>query len=90
MKTKVIAVSLMLTFTSCALFAQEKTDSIPKDNSPQTDTTTRKDTTISIRTTNANPNNGKILKENSNWNSPVKEETVFVIFPAKENEETTA
>lgn len=77
----------MLTFTSCALFAQSKKDTIPKNNPPRTDTiSTKKDTISALRNININPNNGIILKENSKRINPLKNETVYAIIPAKENE----
>lgn len=43
MKTKTMAVSLMLTFFSCSLFAQNQTDTVPQ-TTPKTDTVPRTDT----------------------------------------------
>ena len=43
MKTKTMAVSLVLTFFSCSLFAQNQTDTVPTpttDSVPKTDTAT--------------------------------------------------
>lgn len=91
MKKKAMAISLMLTFTSCVLFAQEKTDTIPKDH-PKTDTiSTKKDTTINaIRISNINPNSITVVIGNPIWNNAVKGETVYAIFPTKENDEISA
>jgi hypothetical protein len=88
MKTRAVAFSLMLTFTGCALFAQtEKKDTIPQDKTPKTDTvTTKKDTTISLNIINENLESGKSFKENSKGISSLKNEPVYAIVPAKENE----
>ena len=87
MKTKAMAMSLMLTFASCALFAQSKTDSIPKDSTPKTDTTKNNTSANTLKSNDASSIFGS-LNENSNWKSPAKDETVYAIFPAKENSKT--
>jgi len=90
MKTKVVAVSLMLTFTSCAVFAQTDTTQ-NKDSIPTTDSIPKKDSTVSLNTLNfsevnsngivstSSENNTGILSEKSNL-SVLKDEMVY-IFP---------
>ena len=73
MKTKTIAVSLMLTFTSCALFAQS-TDTIPT----KTDTT-KKDTVALLSNARMNATLKNISKENAEI---VNGQTVYAL-PAK-------
>lgn len=73
MKTKTIVVSLMLTFTSGALFAQN-TDTIPK----KTDTT-KKDTVSLMNNVRTN----SILKTISNDNPQMMQEQTVYALPAK-------
>lgn len=73
MKTKTIAVSLMLTFTTGALFAQS-TDTIPK----KTDTT-KKDTTALLNNIRAN----SLLKTISKDNAEIMHEQTVYALPAK-------
>ncbi len=69
MKTKTVAVSLMLTFTSCALFAQ--TDTLPKkDSIPKTDSIPKKKSSVTI-----NPNVNENLTA-FNFSTIVKNDTV--------------
>jgi len=52
MKTKTMAVSLMLTFFSCSLFAQNQTDTVPQtprtDSVPKTDTAKTDTSKVSV------------------------------------------
>ena len=90
MKNKAMSLTLMLTFSACALFAKSssenfeannmlKTDTIPTDSIPKNDSIPKTDT-VSLRNMN-NP----LLKDNLNVKtsqSYLKNETAFAILPA--------
>lgn len=88
MKTKTMAMSMMLTFFSCALFAQNQTDTVPQttpgtDSIPRTDTAstdTARATTFVIQHQN--------LKSIAQNNSGLTDQIVYATFPAKEDEIT--
>lgn len=92
MKTKTMALSLMLTFASCALFAQTNTDSIPNDN-PKTDSIpqekTQKDSmptasaTFDIMQKTNLSNYLKTTPADEQW---MKNEAVYSFIPAKETD----
>jgi hypothetical protein len=87
MKTKTMAVSLMLTFFSCSLFAQNQTDTVPQtnptDSVPKTDTVRTDTSSVS-----AFINKIKETKSVSQSNRAFTDAIVYATFPAKENEET--
>lgn len=82
MKTKTMAFSLMLTFVSCALFAQNNTDTIPKDTTqPKKDTmSTAKASFQMIQKTNL----VTFLKDNTADDQWMKNENVYSFIPSKE------
>ena len=89
MKTKTMAVSLMLTFFSCSLFAQNQTDTVPQtnptDSVPKTDTVRTDTSSVSIFI-----NKAKEAKSVSQSNRAFTDAIVYATFPAKENEETVS
>lgn len=82
MKTKTLAISLMLTFTTGALFAQSKTDTIPqrKDTTQKKDTVSSANAAIGIKTRS---NVATISKINSGCTDPMKNQTVYVTLTQK-------
>ena len=96
MKTRTMALSLMLTFASCALFASNgiqnetrfnsvttdtiPTDTIPKDSIPKTDTSHAANTSGNLQ---VNPKN--VLKDNSGVIDLMKAQTVYANLPSKES-----
>lgn len=82
-----MAVSLMLTFFSCSLFAQNQTDTVPQTN--PTDSVPKTDT---VRTDTSNVSAFKAgikeVKSVSQSNRAFTDAIVYATFPAKENEET--
>ena len=89
MKTKTMAVSLMLTFFSCSLFAQNQTDTVPPtnptDSVPKTDTVRTDTSSVSLFI-----NKAKEAKSVSQSNRAFTDAIVYATFPAKENEETVS
>ena len=91
MKTKTVAISLMLTFTTCALFAQ--TDTIPKkDTIPnKKDTIHKTDGTASL---NRNVKENSTVKSIANYEKgladPMYRQTVFATLPGLEDYRTTS
>jgi hypothetical protein len=82
MKTRTIAFSLMLTFASCAVFANDPsygsykmdkvaTDTIPKDTIPP-----KKDTTSMVKTVQVKTNSN--LRSTTDKNYTMREEPVIV------------
>jgi hypothetical protein len=96
MKTRTMAMSLMLTFTSCALFANNRvqdenrfqtvttdtipTDTIPKDSIPKKDTLLAVNTPVSLQVNSKN-----ISKDNSGVTDLMKAQTVYANLPSKES-----
>ncbi|HEV2832961.1 MAG TPA: hypothetical protein VGW31_13355 [Hanamia sp.] len=96
MKTRTMAMSLMLAFASCAVFANNQvqdenrfntvttdtipTDTIPKDSIPKKDTLLALNTPISLQV-----NSESILKDNSGVTDLMKAQTVYANLPSKES-----
>jgi hypothetical protein len=97
MKTRTMAMSLMLTFASCAVFANNQvqdenrfntvttdtipTDTVPKDSIPKKDTLLALNTPISLQVNSENI----ILKDDSGVTDLMKAQTVYANLPSKES-----
>ena len=105
MKTKTVAISLILTFTSYALFAKAPAeyvipnntsimdtipkDTIPKDTIPK-DTIPKKDTTANLSShVKVNSSLKSISKDNSGLANPMNRQNVYATLPVVKDYELT-